>query len=265
MLSKMKLQFYKYQGAGNDFIIIDNRTLCFPLENRLDIIQRLCSRKFGIGSDGLMLLQNDEECDFYLEFYNPDGSQSFCGNGSRCIVMFAKHIGILDVGGSFKSIHGINQAVIMDPENVKLDMFDVSNIEIGEGYHFMDTGSPHYNINANENLEDIDLVDIAHGVRYSDRFKDFGTNVNVIQELEKGIKIRTYERGVEGETYACGTGATACAISYALIHGNESISEVNVSTKGGDLIIQFEKNNDSFVNVKLIGPAKFVFKGEVDV
>lgn len=261
----MDLEFYKYHGAGNDFIIIDNRKQVFPKENRTKIIQNLCHRKFGIGSDGLILLDNDNEYDFYMDFYNPDGSQSFCGNGSRCVVMFAAHIGIINKQCTFKSIHGLNKAEIYDSINVKLQMFDVDKVEVNAEYHFMNTGSPHYNSFVHD-VSSIDLLPFAKEIRYNDRFKSEGTNVNIIQEADNGIVIRTYERGVENETWACGTGATACALSYAIKNDLKGEGEINVQAKGGKLKVMYNSDDlKSFKNVYLIGPAEFVYKGEVNV
>lgn len=261
----MDIEFYKYHGAGNDFVMIDNRSNEFPKENRLEIVQKLCKRHFGIGSDGLILIQEDNEFDFYMEFYNPDGSQSFCGNGSRCAVIFAFHLGMTNKECTFNSRHGINQGHIIDTTNVTLKMFDVSGIEIGEGYHYLNTGSPHYNIYI-ENVDAVDLIPFARNIRYNDRFAEIGTNINIIQTLaDDSIKVRTYERGVEGETLSCGTGVTACAISQ-LITNDKKAGIVKINTKGGDLSVEIgEINEGSVKGIKLTGPAEFVFKGEINV
>jgi diaminopimelate epimerase len=265
MLIKMDFEFFKYHGAGNDFIIIDNRKQVFPKENRKELIQNLCHRKFGIVSDVLILLDNDNEYDFYMDFYNPDGSQSFCGNGSRCVVMFAAHLGIIRKECTFRIIHGLNKEEIYDSINIQLQMFDVNEVEVTPDFQFMDTGSPHYNVFL-DNVADLDLIPFAHTIRYNDRFKTDGTNVNVIQENDNGIIIRTYERGVEDETWACGTGATACALSYAILKGLKGNGEVNIQAKGGKLKVNYHSDDlKSFTNIYLIGPAEFVYKGEMDV
>lgn len=262
----MNIEFYKYHGAGNDFVMIDNRSLEFPVDERLKIVQTLCQRHFGIGSDGLILIQHDAESDFYMEFYNPDGSQSFCGNGSRCAVMFAFHLGMINKECSFRSIHGRNEAKVVGDSNVKLQMFDVKGFEIGEHYHYLNTGSPHYNVFVNS-VDDADLIKLAKEIRYGERFKDVGTNVNIIEELNDGsIKVRTYERGVEGETLACGTGVTACAISKLISSNSVPNGPVVIHVKGGLLKVEVKKlDHDSASGLTLEGPAQFVFKGEVNV
>ncbi len=257
----MKIEFTKYQGAGNDFILIDNQTLSFPTKGRTSLIQAMCSRKFGIGSDGLILIQKHHTADFYMEFYNPDGSQSFCGNGSRCAVIFAKELGLSKDNGHFLSRNGKSDYRILDSKTVKLKMFDVKNIETGNDYYFMDTGSPHY-ILFSEAVSQIDIVPEAHKIRYNNRFKEVGTNVNYVEQIANGIKVRTYERGVEAETLACGTGVTACAIAQYL-HSKQAQQsfEMNIKTKGGDLSVSFRNNDKKFTDIYLTGPATFVFKG----
>lgn len=261
----MDIEFYKYQGAGNDFVLVDNRESIFPEVNRVETVQKLCKRHFGIGSDGLILIQADNHHDFYMEFYNPDGSQSFCGNGSRCAVMFAFHLGVIGGECTFNSIHGVNVGRIVDSRNVALNMFDVNEVEIGEGYYYLNTGSPHYNIFVEDVLK-IDLIPFARNIRYNDRFKEVGTNVNVIERVDNNtIKVRTYERGVENETLSCGTGVTACAISQ-LISERKSEGKIIIETKGGTLSVEIENvTNGSADGIVLTGPAEFVFKGEIDV
>ncbi|CAG5084581.1 diaminopimelate epimerase [Parvicella tangerina] len=261
----MELEFFKYHGAGNDFIILDNRTNAFPKKNRKEVVSTLCKRHFGIGSDGLILIQEDDDFDFYMEFYNPDGSQSFCGNGSRCAVMFAFHMGMVGKDCTFNSIHGRNTARVVNENAIELSMFDVSNMELTEEYHFIDTGSPHYNLYV-ENIDNVDLLPLARSIRYNDRFAQVGTNVNIIDVIsDADIRVRTYERGVENETLACGTGVTACAISQLLKNKKES-GVINVLTKGGNLSVEVgEVKSSQARDIKLTGPAKFVFKGEVNV
>ena len=211
----MKIKFDKYQGTGNDFIIIDNRNIHFD-KNNIELVQHLCDRKFGIGSDGFILIENHAELDFDMIFFNPDGSQSFCGNGSRCAMAFAKELGLISDFAKFNSTDGYHEASINSNGLVKLKMHNVSNIEVSESHHYMDTGSPHYNC-FEKNIDTIDVVARGREIRYNQRFKEIGTNVNFIEQLSRGIKVRTYERGVENETLSCGTGVTACALSTALV------------------------------------------------
>ncbi|GAB4256462.1 MAG: diaminopimelate epimerase [Vicingaceae bacterium] len=259
----MIIPFYKYQGTGNDFVVIDNRNSFFP-KNDLQLIQFLCTRKKGIGSDGLILIENHSKADFNMIFYNPDGSKSFCGNGSRCAVHFAKYLQLFD-GNScyFESNDGFHHATI-DGDLVKLKMHDVDAIEKGDDYYFIHTGSPHYIIET-ENLDGLDIIENAHKIRYNERFKAEGTNVNFIAiEDKNNVKIRTYERGVEDETLSCGTGVTAVALSVADKLKLET-SPITVHAKGGILKVYFEPTNNGFKNIWLEGLAKRVFKGEIEV
>ena len=258
----MKIKFDKYQGTGNDFIIVDNRNMSFD-KNNIELVQNLCNRKFGIGSDGLILVENHAEWDFNMVFFNPDGSQSFCGNGSRCAVAFARELGIVNDFAKFNSTDGYHEAIIESNGTIKLKMHNVFNIEVSEFYHYMDTGSPHYNC-FEKNIDTIDIVVKGREIRYSNRFKETGTNVNFIEHLPGGIKVRTYERGVENETLSCGTGVTACALSAALVAKDLS-GEINVSTLGGDLSVSFRQTLAGFEDIWLTGPTEFVFNGEIDM
>ena len=206
------ISFFKYQGTGNDFVMIDNRKNTFP-KGEVGLIAKLCDRRFGIGADGVILIENDKDSDFEMIYYNPDGSQSLCGNGSRCAVMFANHLGIIEEKTKFLAVDGVHEAYIQDGR-VYLSMHDVGSFEqIGEDY-LIDTGSPHY-IKYVKDLDQKDMIKEGQAIRYSDRFKEEGINVNLIQENEQGLSIRTYERGVEGETHSCGTGCTAAALAYS--------------------------------------------------
>ncbi|MDC0338441.1 diaminopimelate epimerase [Flavobacteriales bacterium] len=258
----MKLRFDKYQGTGNDFIITDNRNIHFD-KNNIELIRHLCDRKFGIGSDGLILIENHAECDFNMVFFNPDGSQSFCGNGSRCAMAFAKELGLISDFAKFNSTDGYHEASINSNGLVNLKMHNVSNIEVSDTHHYMNTGSPHYN-SFEKNIDRIDVIARAREIRYNQRFKEIGTNVNFIEQLSGAIKVRTYERGVENETLSCGTGVTACALSTALVNEISS-GEIKVNTKGGDLSVSFTQTDTGFEDVWLIGPTKFVFTGEIEV
>lgn len=256
----MRIDFWKYQGTGNDFVMIDNRK--GSIIHNAELAQKLCNRKFGIGSDGLILLQKHPDCDFEMVFYNPDGSQSFCGNGSRCAVHFANLLGLIENEASFLAIDGTHSARIMG-ETVEVQMNDVSDVEVGEDYYFVDTGSPHY-IMYVDDVDAINVVQEARKIRYNERFSEQGTNVNFVQKCDGYVKMRTYERGVEGETLSCGTGVTAVALSARL--QELCANECEVSTLGGKLKVKFKaKEDQSFSDVWLIGPAQQVFQGKIEL
>lgn len=254
-------QFYKYQGTGNDFVILDNRKLVFDRTN-LALVKQLCDRKFGIGADGLILIENHVDFDFELIYFNSDGSKSFCGNGSRCGVAFAKFLGIIDEKTKFLAIDGEHEALIKN-NKVHLKMNNVSNVETINQDYFLNTGSPHYII-YNEKLKDLNIIEEAHKIRYNNRFKDEGTNVNFACVNNNQVNIRTYERGVENETLSCGTGATAVALSAHLKNG--LTSPITIKVEGGELEIAFTKiDNNNFTDIWLIGEAKQVFKGDISI
>lgn len=259
----MKIPFFKYQGAGNDFVMIDDRSETFPQDNHQ--IESLCDRHFGIGSDGLILLQNDPNSDFKMVYFNSDGRQStMCGNGGRCIVRFAHDLGLIQDATSFQAIDGLHEA-FLHPDAVELKMTNVSEVQVYENHLFLNTGSPHH-VEFVENLEILDVKRMGKQIRYGSPYFDEGSNVNFVEiNSENSLKIKTYERGVEDETLACGTGITAAAIA-AFEAGKISTSEVKVSAVGGELNVKFEKNNSGgYENVWLIGPAEFVFGGEIEV
>jgi diaminopimelate epimerase len=262
----MEITFYKYQGAGNDFVIIDDRAEEFDRSNTA-LVAKICNRRFGVGADGLMLLRNKEGFDFEMVYYNSDGNEgSMCGNGGRCIVSFAKTIGVVGDKCCFLAVDGPHEAEMIDYDGnswVSLKMIDVPDIEKGIGYVYMNTGSPHYVTFNSNNLDNMDLVDQAREIRYNGRFSKEGTNVNFIDIYDDVLKIRTYERGVEDETLACGTGVTA-AVLTAHITGNFNGNELLVKAKGGDLKVLFERVGNGYENVWLQGPAEFVFKGLVN-
>ncbi len=261
----MDIQFKKYQGTGNDFVIIDNRNKVFDKEN-LEAVQFICDRKFGAGADGLILIENHESYDFNMIFFNPDGSQSFCGNGSRCAVQFAFDLGIItEKQTAFISTDGLHEASVLGNNIVKLKMHDVSTIEINEDHYFMNTGSPHYVV-FQENISNLDIIEKGSKIRYSDAYKSInGTNVNFIEETKSENLVRTYERGVENETLSCGTGVTACAISIAL-KNNIADGKITIKTKGGELSVSLEKTKENhYTNVWLEGAATFVFDGTISV
>lgn len=251
--------FYKYQGTGNDFILVDNRPQSFP-KNDTKLVKFLCDRRFGIGADGLILLENDEFSDFKMVYYNSDGNTStMCGNGGRCIVAFAKHLGIITDKASFTAVDGLHHATI-EGDVVTLEMIAVDSIRKTEKYQFLDTGSPHH-VQLVEGLDNLDVAQEGAKIRYG-MYGASGSNINFTTKLgEAHFKVRTYERGVEGETLSCGTGVTAVALAMhnANLAKNDTVA---ITTKGGDLKVSFTHKNGTYTNVKLIGPATLVFKGE---
>jgi diaminopimelate epimerase len=256
----MTVQFEKYHGTGNDFIMIDNRSLSFPKEN-FELIERLCHRRFGIGADGLILLENhdDKKIDFKMVYFNSDGKQSsMCGNGGRCLVAFAHSLGIFEEETVFEAIDGLHEATVWE-DKISLKMNDVTHVEVIEnGVFLLDTGSPHY-VKVVDSFSD-EFVNDARRIRNSDRFHENGVNVNFIIPSQDGLQIRTYERGVEDETYSCGTGAVAAAMCHALIFRSDDVS---ISTKGGELAVKFDVVDNKFSNIWLIGPAVKVFDGAI--
>ena len=257
----MEFTFYKYQGTGNDFVIIDNRNLLFPKENTKEVA-RLCNRNFGVGADGLILLENDEKSDFKMIYFNADGSEStMCGNGGRCIVAFAKKLGIFEESTTFIAIDGLHTATVNN-DLVALQMIDVEKIEVCKEYSFLDTGSPHH-VQLAEDLENY-RVDIA-GKRIRKSYGEEGSNVNFVEKIDENyFDLRTYERGVEAETLACGTGATATAIAMHKTRETHGTT-VDIKVLGGELQISFDENNGVYTNIFLKGPATLVFKGEITI
>lgn len=258
----MKRTFYKYEGTGNDFILFDDRENSFDASN-VKQIAKLCDRRFGIGADGLMLLRNKEGYDFEMVYFNSDGNpSSMCGNGGRCISRFAKDIGAVNkTEVRFLAVDGAHIAIIGD-ETVKLKMNDVNEIENGNDFFFLSTGSPHY-IRFTENVPQMDVFGEGKKIRNSERFKKEGTNVNFVMQENGGIFVRTYERGVEDETLSCGTGVTASALAAA-VKGIASSGKCSVKTRGGNLTVHFKQEGNRFSEVWLEGPATFVFKGEIE-
>lgn len=257
---RLQLKFYKYQGTGNDFVLIDNRQQIFP-KNNTKLIAFLCNRKFGIGADGLILLENDDLSDFRMVYYNSDGNEStMCGNGGRCIVAFANKLNIIQSETTFNAIDGLHKAMI-DDEVVTLQMINVDEIKAKEKYLFLDTGSPHH-VQFVKNLKELDVSKEGAKLRYGIYGKE-GSNINFVEAIDSNtFEMRTYERGVEDETLSCGTGVTAVAL--AMHHTKTTTSNhVLIHTQGGQLQVSFNKKNGSYTNVNLIGAANFVFKGEI--
>jgi diaminopimelate epimerase len=257
----MEIRFYKYQGAGNDFVLIDNRGEWFDAGN-VSLISFLCDRRFGIGADGLMLLQEREGYDFEMRYFNSDGREaSMCGNGGRCIAAFAKKLGLIENKTRFFAVDGTHEAVVKPGNKVELKMIDVASFRMIDGNYFLNTGSPHYVIFA-DTLEGLDVYSEGRKIRYSDQFKDEGTNVNFVKLADGKLTVYTYERGVENETLACGTGITASALSAGIKTGMTK-GEFQVVAKGGNLSVSFEKSGSGFKNIWLKGPATFVFEGAI--
>jgi len=255
------ITFHKYQATGNDFIMIDNRENIFPKQD-VTLIEKLCNRKFGIGSDGLILIEEHNEVDFNMVFYNPDGSQSLCGNGSRCAVNFAKAINMIQGNNTtFMAYDGLHSATIKD-DLVELSMNKVQNVsQLADGI-FVDTGSPHF-VRFVDDVHEIDIIPKGSAIRYSEAYQPAGTNVNFVQQLgDQSIFVRTYERGVENETLSCGTGVTGAAIAASTLDLKTPIS---VSTKGGELSVNYKQMDDgSFEGITLCGPAKLVYEGSIE-
>ncbi|WP_417886544.1 diaminopimelate epimerase [Zunongwangia sp.] len=260
----MKLQFFKYQGTGNDFIMIDNRQQQVS-KNNTKLINKLCDRKFGIGADGLILLENEDgEADFKMVYFNADGNQStMCGNGGRCIVAFAKQLGIVTDKTIFTAIDGVHHASI-DANQVNLEMQKVNGITSNGNTAFLDTGSPHH-IVFTEAVENLNVKEEGAAIRYSDAYKKEGTNVNFVAAGADAntFSVRTYERGVEDETLACGTGVTAVAIA-AHYSNRTSANEITLNVPGGKLKVSFKVNGETYSNIWLTGPVDLVFKGEIE-
>lgn len=260
----MEIKFYKYQGTGNDFIMIDNRSNSISLTN--EQVAFLCHRRFGIGADGLILLESEPGFDFRMVYYNSDGNQSsMCGNGGRCITAFAKDLGLIAGKALFSATDGAHEATIDENNRVSLKMQDVKTMELGDDYFYLNTGSPHY-VKLVEDIENFDVFNEGRKIRYNERFKEEGTNVNFIEQQNEDIFVRTYERGVEDETYSCGTGVTAAALVAAVKGISSGKNNCLIKTKGGALEVNFDKVlEQNFYNIWLKGPAVSVFKGSINI
>ncbi len=260
--ASMKLTFHKYQGTGNDFVMVDNRDKIFP-KNDTKLIGHLCDRRFGIGADGLILLENDDATDFRMVYYNSDGNEStMCGNGGRCIVAFANALGLIDTETEFTAIDGRHHAVIAG-NTVSLHMKDVHTVSVYENYVFLDTGSPHH-VELVDDLAGLDVKKIGASIRNSGLYGEKGSNVNfVMPSGTDKFSVRTYERGVEDETLSCGTGVTAVAVAMKVL-GKTSANAIKLETPGGELEVSFVQNGKQFTEIYLKGPASFVFNGDIE-
>ena len=256
----MTIPFYKYQGTGNDFVIIDNRNGLFPKDNH-SMIAKICDRRFGIGADGLLLLESHHKVDFIMVYYNADGKLgSMCGNGGRCIVHFAKYLNIIDENTVFEAFDGLHEASINN-EIVSLKMNDVDTMKVTANSVFLNTGSPHH-VEMVEDLKNYNVAEKGAFIRNNTYGKE-GSNINFVEKVETNLfAVRTYERGVEAETLSCGTGVTAVAIALSETNRIDA-NNVELHTEGGKLFVHFNKINDTYHNVYLEGPAKQVFKGEL--
>jgi diaminopimelate epimerase len=256
----MKHTFFKYHGTGNDFIMVDDRAVSFPVT--LERIAHLCHRRFGIGADGLILIQPSAEGDFTMVYFNSDGNQStMCGNGGRCAIKFAHDIGLIADKCSFMAIDGLHEGFIEANGTVHLRMIDTTEAVPSKGAWFINTGSPHHVTQVNE-VENVAVDGDGRTLRES--YGQHGSNINFVEVTDAGLHVRTYERGVEAETLSCGTGVTASALTaYQL--GWVKNTEVAVKTPGGSLRVHFNHTQKGFENVWLIGPAVFVFTGEIDL
>jgi diaminopimelate epimerase len=258
----MTIVFNKYQGAGNDFVIIDNRNNSFnPDDSKL--INKLCDRRFGIGADGLILICESQHYDFEMKYFNSDGFLgSMCGNGGRCSADFAIRHGIAGKKLTFQAADGVHKAFAEDGI-IRLQMNDVTNAALVNGSYFINTGSPHY-VLFRKDIDEIDVNTEGKKFRWAEEFAPGGTNVNFVEVQNDGIYVRTFERGVEEETLSCGTGVTASAISTVL-SGHLDTKTVRVKTKGGNLSVSFNVTGKNISDIWLSGPATFVYEGQVEV
>ncbi len=262
----MTVKFYKYQGTGNDFVMIDNRIDTGITKKHTALVKHLCDRKFGIGADGLILLNLTNGYDFQMVYFNSDGNEStMCGNGGRCLIKFAHDLRVISDKCSFWAIDGPHDGEILSDGVISLKMKDVNSLEhYTNNAVILNTGSPHI-VNFVSDVVGTDIVTEAKRIRYNDRFAKEGINVNFVEALgDDEIYVRTYERGVEGETLSCGTGVVAS--SLALADKNQScLKSVNIKTPGGNLSVKFETVGNGFKNVYLIGPAERVFEGTIEI
>lgn len=259
----MKILFEKYEGAGNDFIILDQWHNPFDLPD--NVVRHLCDRHFGIGADGLMMLRQHPEVDFEMLYYNSDGALgSMCGNGGRCLSQMAFEKGYVGKECVFSASDGLHHVILLGENVVRLKMKDIKEIKKVNGDLFLDTGSPHYIRNVNE-LDELDVVNEGRKIRYSTEFRESGTNVNFMMPYKDGFFVRTYERGVEDETLSCGTGVTAAALSTIAQRELSGSHHVKIYSKGGELSVHFDYSSNEFTNVWLEGHARKVFEGAINI
>jgi diaminopimelate epimerase len=268
------IHFRKYQATGNDFVLIDNRSGSYSFSKNQ--IEKICDRRFGVGGDGLMLIEKHPTLDFNLTYYNRDGSQSLCGNGSRAAVMMASSLGMLKGKTTFNAYDGSHDAELLSNDTVRLKMNDVKEVKrIGEDV-FINTGSPHI-VRFVKNISDYPVVEEGRKIRFNDEYKPGGTNANFVELMgANSLSVRTYERGVEDETLSCGTGVTASALAASLLGYTSPIA---IKVPGGELTVEFKRQGaesigqaglptgqaGSFHDIFLIGPAKMVFEGDLEL
>ena len=266
--SVTKIHFYKYQATGNDFVVIDNRA--GKLSVSKEQVVKVCHRQFGIGADGLMLIEKHPTLHFNLEYFNSDGSQSLCGNGSRAAVHFASRLGLVNGKATFNAFDGEHSAELLPSGMIRLKMNPVTDVKKMEDDYFIQTGSPHF-IRFVSDIDNYPVFEEGRKIRYSEIFKPGGTNVNFVAlQNENTLFVRTYERGVENETLSCGTGVTAAAIAASM---KGYTSPVKIKTPGGDLAVEFKSSQSglptgqagTFHGIFLIGPAKMVFEGDLEL
>ena len=257
----MLVKFNKYQGTGNDFVIIDLTKDDFKFSQNQ--IKKICDRKHGIGADGLILISNHNSLSFEMKFFNPDGSTSFCGNGSRCAVLFCFHQGIVQSNCSFMTNDGIHQGQVLEDEKIKISIKSPVIVDkLSNGDFEVNTGSPHY-VQVSESLDNIDFNNYCKSIRNNDKYFQDGININLVKIEDDFLDMRTYERGVEDETLSCGSGVTATALAIA--YENKIENSLLVKTRGGKLKVDFERSENKFEKIFLSGSAKFVFSGDYDL
>ncbi|MDQ3050335.1 MAG: diaminopimelate epimerase [Bacteroidota bacterium] len=246
--------------------MIDNRHAQFVF-NTTEAIAQLCHRRFGIGADGLILLEVSSSHDFKMVYYNSDGNEgSMCGNGGRCIVAFAQFLGIAGDKTTFEAIDGVHEAsrTVTDQPLIALKMKDVHEFTKVNGSVVLDTGSPHY-VTFCDDINTIDIITEGRKIRNSELYKATGINVNFIAKNDTGFIIKTYERGVEDETYSCGTGTVAAAIALVSEGRASDALPVKFHSAGGSLEVSFIRNGNHFTNIVLTGPATQVFEGFFEI
>lgn len=261
----MNIPFFKYHGTGNDFILIDNRTHSYDQVKSEKLVHHWCHRHFGIGADGLMLIEKDSDADFDMIYYNSDGKiGSFCGNGGRCIVALAQRLGLVHDKARFKAADGMHEARFLAADYVELDMNEVTTIELDSDHAILNTGSPHYILKVT-GLDEFPVVAQGRAIRYSDAFPE-GINVNFVEQSNGLYHIRTYERGVEDETWACGTGAVAAALALVELDHLTNAHELTLQAKGGPLTVRFNRLHPGhFDQIRLCGNAVFAYEGQFSI